>query len=51
MQNLGSTKLKILTEAGKGNSNSHGARPVHQIISMIKVLTSRLLITNSLSLS
>ena len=21
---------------GKGNSNSHGARPVHQIISMIK---------------
>ena len=21
---------------GKGNSNSHGARPVHQIISLIK---------------
>ena len=28
---------------GKGNSNSYGARPVHQIISMIKwIRTSRL---------
>jgi len=35
---------------GKGNSNSHGARPVHQIISMIKwIRTSRLSIKNSLS--
>ena len=34
---------------GKGNSNSHGARPVHQIISMIKwIWTSRLSIKNSL---
>jgi len=34
--------------SGKGNSNSHGARPVHQIISMIKwVRTSRLSIKNS----
>ena len=34
---------------GKGNSNSHGARPVHQIISMIKwIRTSRLSIQNSL---
>ena len=36
---------------GKGNSNSHGARPVHQIISMIKwIRTSRLSMKNSLSL-
>ena len=35
---------------GKGNSNSHGARPVHQIITMIKwIRTSRLSIQNSLS--
>jgi len=35
---------------GKGNPNSHGARPVHQIISMIKwIRTSRLSIKNSLS--
>ena len=35
---------------GKGNSNAHGARPVHQIISMIKwIRTSRLSIKNSLS--
>ena len=33
----------------KGNSNSHGAGPVHLIITMIKrVRTSRLLIKNSL---
>ena len=35
---------------GKGNSNSLGARPVHQIISMIKwIRTIRLSIKNSLS--
>ena len=33
---------------GKGNSNSHGARPVHLIITMIKwIRTSRLSITYS----
>jgi len=37
---------------GKGNSNSHGARPVHLIITMIKwIRTSRLSINNSLSVS
>ena len=37
---------------GKGNSTSHGARPVHQIISMIKwIRTSKLSINNSLSLA
>jgi len=37
---------------GKGNSNPHGARPVHLIITMIKWFrTSRLSITNSLSAS
>jgi len=36
---------------GKGNSNSHDARPVHQIISLTKwIRTSRLSIKNSLSL-
>jgi len=36
----------------KGNSNSHGARPVHLIITMIKWnRTSRLSIKNSLSVS
>ena len=35
---------------GKGNSNSHGTRPVHQIISMIKwIRTSKLSIKNFLS--
>ena len=35
---------------GKGNSNPHGARPVHLIIKMIKwIRTSRLSIKNSLS--
>jgi len=34
----------------KGNSNSHGARPVHLIVTMIKwIRTSRLSIQNSLS--
>ena len=37
---------------GKGNSNSHGARPVHLLITMIKrIRTSRLSIKNSLSRS
>ena len=36
---------------GKGNSNSYGARPVHQIISMIEwIRTSRLSIKNSVAL-
>ena len=36
---------------GKGNSNSHGARPVDLIITMIKwIRASRLSIKNSLSL-
>jgi hypothetical protein len=36
----------------KGNSNSHGARPVHQIMSVIKWLrTSRLSIKNFISVS
>ena len=35
---------------GKGNSNSHGARPDHLITTMIKwIRTSRLSIMNSLS--
>jgi len=35
---------------GKGNSNTHGARPVHLIITMIKwIRTRRLSIKNSLS--
>ena len=35
---------------GKGNSNSHGARPVHLIITIMKwIWTSRLSIKNSLS--
>ena len=35
---------------GKGNSNSHGARPVHLIITMIKwIRASRLAIKNSLA--
>ena len=35
---------------GKGNSNSHRARPVHLIITMIKwIQASRLSINNSLS--
>jgi len=35
---------------GKGNSNSHGARPVHLVITMIKwIRTSRLSIKNCLS--
>jgi hypothetical protein len=37
---------------GQGNSNSHGARPVHLIITMIKwIRTTRLSINSSLSLN
>ena len=37
---------------GKGNSNSHGAKPVHAIISMIKwIRTSRLSMNHSLSVA
>ena len=49
-----STYLRCATQLrpGKGNSNSHGARPVHQIISMMKwIRTSKLSIKKSLSLS
>jgi len=35
---------------GKGKSNSHGARPVHPIITMIKWIRTSRSITNSLSL-
>ena len=41
----------LKSEIGRGNSKSHGARPVHQIITMAKwIQTSRLSIKNSLSL-
>jgi len=46
---LGSRKVDVRLP-GKGNSNSHGARPVHLIITMIKwIRTSRLSIKNSRS--
>ena len=35
---------------GKGNSNSHGARPVHQIISVIKVDWDQEVVNKELSL-
>ena len=45
----GSRKVDVRLP-GKGNSNSHGARPVHLIITMIKwIRTSRLSVKNSLS--
>jgi len=45
-----STRKVDVRLPGKGNSNSHGARPVHLIITMIKwIQTSRLSIQNSLS--
>jgi len=53
MRGLGSHKTRKVDVRlpGKGNSNSHGARPVYQIISMIKwIRTSRLSIKNSFSL-
>ena len=43
-------RLRASLVPGKGNSNSHGARPVHLIVKMIKwIRTSRLSIKNSLS--
>jgi hypothetical protein len=46
---LGIRKVAIRL-LGKKNSNSHGARPVHQIITMLKwIWTSKLSIKNSLS--
>jgi len=45
-----STPKVVVRLPGKGNSNTHGARPVHQISSMIKwIRTSRLSTKNSLS--
>ena len=45
----GPTKKVDVRLPGKGNSNSHGARPVHLIITMTKwIRTSRLSIKNSL---
>ena len=43
-------RAKDVRLPGKGNSHSHGARPVHLIITMIKwIRTSRLSVKNSLS--
>ena len=43
--------LRVPRECGQGNSNSHGARPLHQIMTMVEwIRTSRLSIKNSLSL-
>ena len=43
----GSRKVDIRLP-GKGNANSHGARPVHQIISTIKwIRTGKVSMTNS----
>jgi len=42
--------IKVALLPGKGNSTSHGARPVHQIITMIKwIWTSRLTMKKTLS--
>ena len=50
VQVAGCTRKVDVKLPGKGNSNSHGARPVHLIITMIKwTRTSRLSIKNSLS--
>ena len=48
---LPSTSRKVgMRLPGKGDSKSHGTRPVHQIISMIKwIRTSRLIMKNSVS--
>ena len=44
------TRKVDVRQPGNGNSNSHGARPVPLIITMVKwIRTSRLLIKNSLS--
>ena len=46
----GATRKADRRLPGKGNSNFHCARPVHQIISMIKCIrTSRLSVKNSFS--
>ena len=45
------TLRKVRFRPGKGNSNSHGARPVHLTITMIKwIRTNRLTIKNSPSI-
>ena len=50
-QDLCGSRKVNLRLPGKGNSNSHDARPVHLIITMIKwIRTSRLTIKNSLFL-
>ena len=47
---LASQVVSRISPPGKGHSNSHGARPVHLIITMIKwIRTSRLSINSSLS--
>jgi len=47
---LGFTRKVDLRLPGEGNSYSRGARPVHLIISMVKLIrTSRRSIQNSLS--
>ena len=44
------TRMVDVRLPGQGNSNSHSARPVHLIITMIKwIRTSRLSIKNSFS--
>ena len=49
MQLAGGDRKVDVRLPGKGNSISHGARPVHQIISIIKwIQTSRLSMTLSL---
>ena len=51
IQNVKPARKVDIRPPGKGNSNSHGTRPVHQIIWMIKwIRTSRLSIKNSVSL-
>ena len=48
-QLAGITRKVDVRLPGKGNSNSHGARPVHLIITMLKwIRTSRLSTQNSL---
>ena len=50
MRGGGRTRKVDIRLPGKGNSNSHGARPVHQIFSMMKwIQTNRLSPKNSLS--
>jgi len=50
LRRRGVVRKVVVRLPGKGNTNSHGARPVHLIITMIKwIQTSRLSIKNSLS--